>query len=118
MRIGMLADRSGVSVRSLRYYETQGLLGSSRTGGGHREYGDEAVDRVILIQELMASGLTSAVIVQLLPCIYSGTTTPSMVERLDQQRELIDRRARELLATRDRLDGLIIEARRRLVSPG
>lgn len=116
MRIGVLAVRSGVSVRSLRYYETQGLLVSSRTGGGHREYDDDAVDRVILIQELMAAGLTSAVIVQLLPCIYSGTTTPSMVKRLDQQRELLDRRARELLATRDRLDDLIIEARHRLVS--
>ena len=42
MRIGVLAVRSGVSVRSLRYYETQGLLASCRTGGGHREYGDDA----------------------------------------------------------------------------
>ena len=116
MRIGELATRSGVSVRSLRYYETQGLLLSSRTSGGHREYGDEAVDRVILIQELMAAGLTSKVIVQLLPCIYSGTTTPAMVDQLHHQREDIDRRARELLATRDRLDAIIVEARNKLAA--
>lgn len=116
MRIGELAAGSGVSVRSLRYYETQGLLLSSRTPGGQREYGSEAVDRVILIQELMAAGLTSKIIVQLLPCIYSGTTTPAMVQRLHHQRDDIDRRARELLATRDRLDNIIIEARDRLAA--
>jgi DNA-binding transcriptional MerR regulator len=116
MRIGELAASSGVSVRSLRYYETQGLLLSSRTSGGHREYSDAAVDRVILIQELMAAGLTSKVIVELLPCIYSGTTTPAMVQRLHYQREDIDRRARELLATRDRLDNIITDARHRLVA--
>lgn len=116
MRIGELAASSGVSVRSLRYYESQGLLLSSRTSGGHREYSDDAVDRVILIQELMAAGLTSKIIVELLPCIYSGTTTPAMVERLQSQREDIDRRARELLATRDRLDDMIIDARIRLAA--
>jgi DNA-binding transcriptional MerR regulator len=116
VRIGQLATDAGVSVRSLRYYEAQGLLLSSRTSGGHREYSDDAVDRVILIQELMAAGLTSKVIVELLPCVYSGTTTPAMVERLNQQRENIDRRARELLATRDRLDGIITDARHRLAA--
>ncbi len=35
MRIGELARRSGVSERSLRYYEAQGLLSSERTPGGH-----------------------------------------------------------------------------------
>ncbi len=116
MRIGVLAVRTGVSVRSLRYYETQGLLLSSRTGSGQREYEDSAVDRVILIQELLAAGLTSAVIRELLPCVYSGTTTPFMVKCLDVQREALDRRARELLATRDRLDDLIVDARRRLAA--
>jgi len=38
VRIGELAERTGVSVRSLRYYETKGLLGSERTSGGQREY--------------------------------------------------------------------------------
>src|SRR5258708_4374886 len=59
MRIGELARRTGVSERSLRYYETQGLLRAERTPGGHREYGDWAVDRVIRIQALYAAGLPS-----------------------------------------------------------
>ncbi|MBI0380775.1 MerR family DNA-binding transcriptional regulator, partial [Streptomyces albiflaviniger] len=59
MRIGELARRTGVSERSLRYYEQQGLMTAERTPGGHREYGEGAVDRVIRIQELYAAGLCS-----------------------------------------------------------
>lgn len=40
MRIGELAGRTGVSERSLRYYEQQNLLVSDRTPSGHREYPD------------------------------------------------------------------------------
>jgi DNA-binding transcriptional MerR regulator len=60
MRIGELARRTGVSERSLRCYEEQGLLTAERTRGGHRDYPDAAVDRVIRIQELFAAGLHSS----------------------------------------------------------
>jgi DNA-binding transcriptional MerR regulator len=114
MRIGDLARRTGVSVRSLRYYEEQQLLLPGRTAGGQRTYADDAVERVELIQLLFAAGVPSATVVQLLPCIYSGTTTPAMVNRLEQERSRLDERARSLLATRDRLDAVLTEARKRL----
>lgn len=114
MKIGELARRTGVSVRSLRYYEQQQLLLAGRTSGGQRTYADDAVERVELIQLLFAAGVPSATVVQLLPCIYSGTTTPAMVNRLEQERARLDERARSLLATRDRLDGVLAEARKRL----
>lgn len=116
MKIGELARRTGVSPRSLRYYEEQELLLAERTQGGQRDYTDDAVERVALIQLLFAAGVPSATVVQLLPCIYSGTTTPAMVERLDAERRRIDERATALLATRDRLDDVMREARRRLES--
>lgn len=50
MRIGELAVRVGVSVRALRYYEEQHLLVSERSPSGQRQYQDDAVDRVQLIQ--------------------------------------------------------------------
>ena len=43
MIIGELSARSGVSPRSLRYYEQQGLLASTRGDNGYRHYDDEAV---------------------------------------------------------------------------
>ncbi|WP_306461493.1 MerR family transcriptional regulator [Tsukamurella sputi] len=76
MKIGELSRRTAVSVRSLRYYEEQGLLSPSRTPGGHRDYPDSAVDRVILVQQLFAAGLHSPRIVQLLPCMHAPEGDP------------------------------------------
>ena len=46
MRIGDLAEHTGASVRSLRYYEEQGLLLADRTPSGQRTYDDDAVDDI------------------------------------------------------------------------
>jgi DNA-binding transcriptional MerR regulator len=62
MRIGELSRRTGVSARSLRYYEAQGLLTSVRSEAGQRHYSDAAVQRVSLIRQLFDAGLSSRVI--------------------------------------------------------
>lgn len=113
MRIGELAQRTGVSERSLRYYEQQGLLVSSRTPGGQRDYTEQAVDRVIHIQELFAAGLPSRTIVGLLPCMrdHDGGPAPHatgrLVDELTAERERLDRTIRELTGSRAVLDGVI-----------
>jgi DNA-binding transcriptional MerR regulator len=111
MRVGELAAAAGVSVRSLRYYEEHGLLRSERTSGGHRTYDDDAVERVRWIQSLYAAGLSSAALLELLPCVHSGTATVDMIGRLEDQRTRIDEQMRELAATRDRLDSVLASAR-------
>ncbi|MEV8639402.1 MerR family transcriptional regulator [Streptosporangium sp. NPDC051023] len=113
MRIGELARRSGVSERSLRYYEAQGLLRAERTPGGHREYGEWAVDRVVRIQVLYAAGLNSKKIAQLLPCVRDADgrpneiATPALVETLTAERDRINRMITDLLRSRDVLDEVI-----------
>lgn len=57
MRIGELADATGVSVRSLRYYEEQGLIRSDRRGNGWRDFPVETIERVVMVQHLLAAGL-------------------------------------------------------------
>ncbi|MFC7730192.1 MerR family transcriptional regulator [Actinomadura keratinilytica] len=79
MRIGELARRTGVSTRSLRYYEEQGLLVPDRTPGGQRDYPEQAVDRVIRIQELYAAGLHSKKIAELLPCMRDADGGPAEI---------------------------------------
>ncbi|MFE0805342.1 MerR family transcriptional regulator [Streptomyces sp. NPDC058812] len=69
MRIGELARVTGVSVRLLRYYEEQGLLAPHRAGGGHRHYTEAAVTEVARIRTLLAAGLPTRVIRELLPCL-------------------------------------------------
>ncbi len=115
VRIGELARRTGVSERSLRYYEKQGLLAAERTAGGHREFPEACVDRVIRIQELFAAGLCSAKIAQLLPCMreYGGsaTATAALAEDLAVERKRIDAMIGDLLRSREVLDEVIAEAR-------
>ncbi|MFJ3897963.1 MULTISPECIES: MerR family transcriptional regulator [unclassified Streptomyces] len=108
MRIGQLARRSGVSVRALRYYEEQRLLESARTSGGQRDYPDEALDRVQLIQDLFAAGLSSRTVVELLPCVSTGVATPAMLDRLIVERDRIAARIEDLTRAQTRL-GHVIE---------
>jgi DNA-binding transcriptional MerR regulator len=116
VRIGELARRTGVSERSLRYYEQQGLLVSDRSPGGQREYPERAVDRVILIQELYAAGLHSKKIAQLLPCMRdpdggpNERATPQLVTDLTAERDRIDQMIADLTNSRAVLDDVITTA--------
>lgn len=112
MRIGELARRTGVSERSLRYYEQQGLLEADRTPGGHREYAERAVDRVVRIQIMYAAGLSSRTIADMLPCMHDDggpneTTTETLATELRIERERIDGQIADLLRTREILDEVI-----------
>ncbi|MET8609292.1 MULTISPECIES: MerR family transcriptional regulator [Streptomyces] len=116
MRIGELARRSGVSERSLRYYESQGLLVSERSPGGHREFGEWAVDRVVRIQALYAAGLHSKKIARLLPCMRDADGGPNefatarLVDELAEERDRIDRLIADLVRSREVLDEAIAAA--------
>ncbi|QMU79986.1 MerR family transcriptional regulator [Streptacidiphilus sp. PB12-B1b] len=56
--IGELAEHAGVTVKTVRFYSDSGLLPeASRSAGGHRRYGPEALDRLRLIRSLRALDL-------------------------------------------------------------
>lgn len=109
MRIGELAARAGVSVRSLRYYEEQGLIASTRSTSGQRHYTDDEVERVTLIQRLYAAGLSSRTIYELLPCVDapSAENSDAALERMAQEHVRLSRHIDELIHTRDALEGLM-----------
>ncbi|WP_127579341.1 MerR family transcriptional regulator [Paenibacillus koleovorans] len=69
MRIGELAKRTGVSIRSLRYYELQGLLSSDREENGYRVYSELAVEQVNTIQFYIRLGLSTEEIAGFLHCV-------------------------------------------------
>ncbi|MDX2618018.1 MerR family transcriptional regulator [Streptomyces sp. WI03-5b] len=109
MRIGELATRTGVSVRALRYYEEQDLLDAERSPSGQRHYPESAVDQVQLIQQLYAAGLSSRTIVELMPSVVGGRATPALLDRLAEERELVERRVTDLVHARARLDSVIAD---------
>jgi DNA-binding transcriptional MerR regulator len=109
MRIGELAEATGVSTRSLRYYEEQGLIRSSRTPGGWRDFDGSMVERVVMIQHLLAAGLSSSTIGELLPCLEAPpeertgvleVLLAQEVLRLEAKRRELDRELDVLQALR------------------
>ncbi|HWC82298.1 MAG TPA: MerR family transcriptional regulator [Pseudonocardiaceae bacterium] len=114
MRIGELAARTEVSVRSLRYYEEQGLLASTRSASGQRHYTEYEVERVRFIQRLYAAGLSSRTIAELLPCVDSPSeeNSDAALERMAQERDRLSDHIADLIRTRDALDDAMAGNRR------
>lgn len=57
MLIGELAEKTGATVRMLRYYDQQGLLTPQRTDSRYRVYDESDVERVRSVRCLISSGL-------------------------------------------------------------
>ncbi len=103
MRIGELARRAQVSVRSLRYYEEQDLVPADRSPGGHREYTEADVGRVRFIQQLYSAGFASRAIARLLPFLDTRVVTPAMRQDLEDEDERLQQQIIQLTIARDRL---------------
>ena len=58
MKIGELADRSGLNPSAIRYYENRGLLSPPHRVGGQRRYCSDTLDRVLLIRFAGEMGFT------------------------------------------------------------
>jgi DNA-binding transcriptional MerR regulator len=69
MKIGELSKLTGVSIRSLRYYESQGLLAPHRLDNGYREYHNLAVEQVQTIRFYLQLGLSTEQISSFLHCV-------------------------------------------------
>ncbi|OZB94485.1 transcriptional regulator [Paenibacillus sp. XY044] len=71
MHISELSRATGVSLRSLRYYEEKELLHPVRLDNGYREYGLSDVERVRIIQLYFSLGLSAKEISDAYPCAGS-----------------------------------------------
>ncbi|PWV98528.1 DNA-binding transcriptional MerR regulator [Paenibacillus cellulosilyticus] len=72
MKIGELSARTGVSIRSLRYYEEQGLLAPTRSDNGYREFSPLAEEQVRTIQLYLGLGLSTDQIAGFLHCVLKN----------------------------------------------
>jgi redox-sensitive transcriptional activator SoxR len=100
VRVGEVAERAGVNVETLRYYERRGLLPApERTPSGHRRYDEETVRLVGAIKEAQAVGFTLAEIAELLGAAR-GSSAPSDALRV------------RMAAKIDQIDGRIAALRR------
>ncbi len=89
-----MADASGVSTKTIRYYESIGLVDEPRrTDSGYRDYGPETIDRLRFVRDAQATGLSLAEIASVLELKHAGERscqhTTALLERhlsdLDEQ---------------------------------
>ncbi|MFD9483007.1 MerR family transcriptional regulator [Streptomyces sp. NPDC059991] len=84
LSIGELSQRTGVPVRTIRFYCDEGLLEPVRSAGGHRRFRAEVVQRLTLLRRLRALGLGLAAI----DTVLSGRR--SVAEAAAQERAKTD----------------------------
>lgn len=123
-RARQLAERSGVTVSALHFYERRGLIHSSRTSGNQRRYTRDVLRVVSLIRIAQRVGIPLAEIAAVLRRLPDGRVpTRRDWERLSRQwRADLDGRIRELQALRDEFSdcigcGCLSIDRCRLVNP-
>ena len=109
LTIGEVAERSGVTQSTLRYYEREQLIEAARSTGGQRRYHRDVFRRIAFIRAAQHVGLTLEEIKQSLASLPSARTpTAADWRRLSQSwRPRLDRRIAELERLRDRLDSCI-----------
>jgi MerR family Zn(II)-responsive transcriptional regulator of zntA len=110
MRIGELSRRTGVSVRSLRYYEQKQLLCSRRLANGYRDLNEESIERVKAIQMYLGLGLTTDQIEEILQC---SETSPlphplpvceeALLDLYQDKLQEVEHQVAVLIVLRDRL---------------
>ena len=107
MLIGDLAERAGVSTRTIRYYEELGMIEpQERTNGGFRRYSDEQVRRLEIIQSLKSLGFELERIQELFGLRHKmktgGDLAGAMIALLDQQQDEIDEKISHYLTMKER----------------
>ena len=117
MKTGQLGERCGVSAKTIRYYESIGLLDEpTRTANGYRDYGDGAVERLRFIREAQSSGLTLAEIASVLELKGAGKRSCGHTMALiDAHVASIDAQIAHLAAAREEL--VMLAERGRKLNP-
>jgi DNA-binding transcriptional MerR regulator len=109
MQIGDVADRTGLSLRTIRHYEEVGLLPEAqRSAGGFRLYGEGAVSRLLLIKRMKPLDFTLEEMRDLIEVRerlagprLSARTRASLQERLATYQSLVEHK---LAALREKVD--------------
>lgn len=99
-QIGAVAERVGLSLRTVRYYEELGLVTpSDRTAGGFRLYTDDDVERLELVKHLKPLGFSLDTMSELLALharVVDGNDDSGDREKLEEYVQDAQRRCEEL----------------------
>lgn len=119
--IGELADITGLSVHTLRWYESRGLFPRDvpRTSGGRRAYGPETVGWLTLIARLRESGMPVAEMANYSALVRAGEgNEPERIALMEAHAAALDEQIQALMASRAVIGGKIDAYRTALIARG
>ncbi|MDP9839558.1 MerR family redox-sensitive transcriptional activator SoxR [Neorhizobium huautlense] len=107
--VGFVAERSGVAISALHFYEQEGLIRSWRNGANHRRYDRDVLRRVAVIRVAQKAGVPLKEIAGALATLPQGRTPNAHDwERLSTGwKAELDARIERLTKLRDELTGCI-----------
>jgi len=112
MKIGELAERSGIPASAIRYYEKEGLLPKAQRGAnGYRVYQDNALERLDLIQLGQNLGFSLDAIRSVL-ALQGDALKDALLGQLEARLQEIDR----LRAILDAQRSGVVEAKERVLA--
>lgn len=113
MRIGEVAERAGVTTKTVRYYEEIGLLPlAERTSSGYRSYDSATVERLRFIRDAQTAGLSLGDIASILElkeqgrrsCEHTRALLRRQIDEIDLQIERLQHARNDLVELVDRAD--------------
>lgn len=109
LAIGELADRTGLAVSAIRYYEAEGLVSAKRNDGGHRRFLRSDIRRLSFVLIAQQFGFSIEQIrTQLQTLPDERTPTKKDWARISRRfRRALDAKMETLERLRDHLDGCI-----------
>ena len=110
MTVGEVARRSGVAVSTLHFYESKGLIQSTRSNGNQRRYPGIVLRYIAIIKVAQRTGIPLEEIRETMAQFPQDGSklTPAQWKQLSSQwRENLDERIRKLTRLRDELDSCI-----------
>lgn len=108
LRTGEVAERAGVNIQTLRYYERRGLLSEPhRSNGGHRLYPPDTVALLNVIKAAQRLGFTLDEVADLLDAGRRRHPSPDLRERAIGKIAEIDQKIADLTAIRTTLSEVV-----------
>ncbi|WP_432923005.1 MerR family transcriptional regulator [Microbispora sp. CA-135349] len=108
LRSGQVAERAGVNLQTLRYYERRGLIAEpARSPGGHRAYPPETVTLLTVIKAAQRLGFTLQEVAELIDTGRRGHPTPDLRARAQAKIAEVDEKLADLTTIRRALTQVV-----------
>jgi DNA-binding transcriptional MerR regulator len=104
---GQVAEKTGFSLDTLRYYERIGLLSVARTPGGQRQYAEDDIGWLEILRCLRDTGMPIQRMREYAELSREDDTVPERIALLEEHDREVEARIAELQAQRDHIRGKI-----------